>query len=179
VASYKQQDQRTFAHEMCNRVVSFLTTLIYADTSNFVPLRVKSQPSGTNTTTSAPKSVSFAGMAKTLKNSGANFHSVSAPHSSYSGRISTSNSGGASLISSRRDSTTTSRDDQPRREDRRLLILVEPSALLRRLEPFALRQELYTSITSLTLAKILTISPTRTRWSITPSNLTTRDLLTT
>jgi hypothetical protein len=42
IASYKQQDQRTFAHEMCNRVVSFLTTSIYADTSNFVPLRVKS-----------------------------------------------------------------------------------------------------------------------------------------
>ena len=179
VASYKQQDQRTFAHEMCNRVVSFLTTSIYADTSNFVPLRVKSQPSGTNTTTSAPKSVSFAGMAKTLKNSGADFHSVSAPHSSHSGRIPTSNSGGASLVSSRRDSTTTSRDDRPRREDRRLLIPVEPSALLRRPEPFALRQELCASITGLTLAKIPTISPTRTGWSITPSDLTTRDLLTT
>lgn len=161
--------------------MSFLITSIYADTNNYVPLRVKSQPSSTNTTTSAPKSVSFVGTAKTLKNSGANFHSVSAPHSSYLGRIPTSNSSGASLVSSRRDSTTTHgpRDDRPRREDRRLLIPVEPSALLQRLEPFALQQELYASITSLTLAKIPTISLTRTRWLITPSDLTIRDLLTT
>jgi hypothetical protein len=112
-------------------------------------------------------------MAKTLKNSGADFRSTKAPSSSSSGRSATSSSGGASLASTRTSSPT------QKREDRRLLIPVEHSALLNRPEPFALRQELCAKITGITTASIPLITPTRTGWAITPSDLKTRDLLTT
>jgi hypothetical protein len=120
-------------HKIYNKVVSFLITSIYINTSNFISLYIKSQPSSTTTiTTSAPKSVTFINIAKTLKNLEANFYSVSAPHSSHLDRISILNSNSALFTSFKRGSTTIygSRDDRPRREDYRLLILIEPSALL-------------------------------------------------
>jgi hypothetical protein len=175
VATYKQQEQRTFAQDLCNRVVSFLTTSLHADTSNNAPVRAKSQGSGGPPSTSAPKSVSFAGMAKTLRNSGADFHSASAPSSSKSGRP-TSIPGSAPQ---RPPLTSSGKSNPTKREDRRLLIPVEPLALLHRPEPFVLRQELCAKITGLTLASIPLIAPTRTGWAITPSDFTTRDLLTT
>jgi hypothetical protein len=69
VSSYKQPEQRSFAHDMCNKIVSFLTTSLDADTngSTFVPIRVRSQPPGGTPSSSAAKSASFADMAKTLK----------------------------------------------------------------------------------------------------------------
>ena len=172
VAQWKQPDERKLAHDICNRVVNFLSTALYADSSIFVPLRIQSQYS-TAPPSSAAKSVSFADMAKTLKNSGADFRSAKAPSSSSSGRSATSSSGGAPLASTRTSSPT------QKREDRRLLIPVEHSALLNRPEPFALRQELCAKITGITTASIPLITPTRTGWAITPSDLKTRDLLTT
>ena len=171
VSSYKQSEQRSFAHDMCDKIISFLTTSLYVDSNDFVPLRIQSQTSR-GSSTPASKSVSFAGVAKTLKNSGVDFHTAKAPSTSSSRRGPTSNSGGVSLTSSEKGSTL-------KREDRRLLIPVEPSALLQRPEPFALRQELCAQIPGLTLALIPSITPTRTGWAITPSDLTTRDLLTT
>jgi hypothetical protein len=169
VSSYKQPEQRSFAHDMCNKIVSFLTTSLDADTngSTFVPIRVRSQPPGGTPSSSATKSASFADMAKTLKNSGADFRVAKA-----TGRAPTSIPGGVSPASA-----TTNSTNGKKREDRRLLIPVEPTALLQRPEPFALRQELCTKITGLTLASIPLIAPTRTGWAITPSDLTTRDLL--
>ena len=76
VSSYKQPEQRSFAHDMCNKIVSYLTTSLYADTNSFVPIRVQSQSSRGAASSSAPKSVSFADIAKTLKNSGAEFHNA-------------------------------------------------------------------------------------------------------
>jgi hypothetical protein len=171
VSSYKQSEQRSFAHDMCDRIISFLTTSLYVDSNDFVPIRIQSQTSR-GSSTPASKSVSFAGMARTLKDSGADFHTAKAPSASSSGRAPTSSSGGVSLTLSEKGSTL-------KREDRRLLVPVEPSALLQRPEPFALRQELCARIPGLTLALIPTITPTRTGWAINPSDLTTRDLLTT
>ena len=45
VSSYKLLEQRTFAHDLCNKVVSFLTASLYAETSNYAPIRLRSQPS--------------------------------------------------------------------------------------------------------------------------------------
>jgi hypothetical protein len=173
VSSYEMPDERSFAHDMCNKIVSFLTTSLYADSNNYVPIRIQSQTSR-GTPSSAAKSVSFADVAKTLKSSGANFSSAKTGSTSSSGRAPTSNSGGVSLAS-----TYSSGTNGKKREDRRLLIPVEPSALLSRPEPFLLRQALCAQITGLTLASIPLIAPTRTGWAITPSDLTTRDLLTT
>ena len=172
VAQWKQPDERKLAHNIYNKVVNFLSTSLYADSSIYVPLRIQSQHS-TTTSSSAAKSVSFADMAKTLKNSGADFRSAKAPSSSSSGRGATSISGGVSLASTGTGSPT------KKREDRRLLIPVEQSALLNRPEPFALRQELCAKIAGITLASIPLITPTHTGWAITPSDLKTRDLLTT
>ena len=104
VSSYKQSEQQSFAHNMCDKIISFLTTSLYVDSNNFIPLRIKSQTSR-GSSTPAPKSVSFAGMAKTLENSGVDFHTAKAPSTSSSGRAPTSNSGGISLTSSEKGST--------------------------------------------------------------------------
>ena len=52
VSSHKKPDERSFAHDMCNKVVNFLTTSLYADSN---PLRVQSQLSGgPSSSTSSP-----------------------------------------------------------------------------------------------------------------------------
>src|SRR5438045_5583920 len=172
MAQWNQPDEFKLAHDICSSVVNFLLTSLYADSSIFVPLRIQSQHS-TAPPSSAAKSVSFADMAQTLKNSGADFRSAKAPSPSSSGRGITSISGGVSLTATETGSPI------KKREDRQLLVPVEHSTLLNRPEPFALRQELCAKITGITLASIPLITPTRTGWAITPSNLKTRDLLTT
>jgi hypothetical protein len=159
VSQWKLPDERKLALDISSRVVNFLSTSLSAGSSNYVPIRVQSEHSAAPTS-SGPRSVSFADMAKTLKNSGADLHSDKT-------RASTAIPGGPSLGPTKK------------REDRRLLVPVEPSALLNRPEPFALRQELCAKITGITLASIPLITPTRTGWAITPSDLKTRDLLTT
>ena len=42
VSSYKQPEQRSFVHNICNKIVSYLTTSLYADTNSFVPICVQS-----------------------------------------------------------------------------------------------------------------------------------------
>ena len=172
VAQWEQPDERKLAHNISSKVVNFLSTSLYAESSVFVPIRIQSQHSSAPHS-SAPKSVSFADMAKTLTNSRADFCSAKTPSLSSLGRASTSTSGGVSIAATRTGGPT------KKREDRRLLIPVEHSALLNRPEPFALRQELCAKITGLTLASIPLITPTRTGWAITPSDLKTRDLITT
>ena len=174
VSSYKNPDERSFAHDMCDKVVSYLTTAMYADSANFIPIGIRSQAPSS----SAPsKSVSWADVAKTLKNSRADFRGATkTPSSAFSSKSPTSsNSGGSGGVSI----SSSGKPKQQQREDRRLLVTVEHSALLNRPAPFALRQELCAKINGLTLASIPLIAPTRTGWAITPSDLTTRDLLTT
>jgi hypothetical protein len=182
VSAY-HNEERKFAQDLCNKIVHYLTNSVFAERNNFIPIRVQSQPSGTPTSTPA-KSVSFADMAKTLQNSGADFRQPRSALASSSGsRPTTTNSGGASLTPSRLTSTNGSAKssakghETSKREDRRLLVPVEPAALLNRPEPFALRQELAAKIDGITLASIPLVTPTKTGWAITPSDLTTRDLL--
>jgi hypothetical protein len=40
VAQWKQPDERKLAHNICNKVVNFLSTSLYADSSIYVPLRI-------------------------------------------------------------------------------------------------------------------------------------------
>ena len=159
VSSYQQPEKRTFAQDMCDKIVSFLTTSLSAGISS---THIQSQFSGASTPT-------FAGIAKTLKNTGVDFHTTKGPSSSFPGRTSVLNSGDASL--------PVAKGTSPKQEDRRLLVSVEPGTLLQRPEPFALRQELCSKVKGLTLARVPSIAPTRTGWAITPSDFTTRDLL--
>ena len=167
VSSYKLPEQRTFAHDLCTKVVSFLTASLYAETSNYAPIRLRSQPS-LATPSSGPKSVSWADVAKTLKSSGASLQGAKMPSSFISGRAATVISGATMPSYSH---------SNPPKQDKRLLITVEPGALLQRPEPFALRQELSTKIAGITLASVPSVAPTRTGWAITPADLSTRDLL--
>ena len=183
MSNYNKPDERNFIYDICNKVVTFLTNSLYTDSSNFAPIRLRSLQSGSPPASSAPKSVTFADIVKTLKNSGADFRGAKSSSSrksltsSYSGRSGGASIGGGATGSSA--SVKSNLSDLLKREDRRLLIPIEKQALLSRPEPFALRQELYVKITGLTLASIPLITPTRTRWAITPSDLTTRDILTT
>jgi hypothetical protein len=87
VSSYRDPDQKAAAHELCNKVVSFLTTSLYAETNgtNYAPIRIKSRISEQTSSKTTSKSVSFADMAKTLKNSGADFRSTQTHSTSASG----------------------------------------------------------------------------------------------
>jgi len=114
-------------------------------------------------------------MAKTLRNSGADFHPAKAPHSSQSGRASTASSGRVSIGTETINQSTISLT----RQNKRILVTIRKSfyTLLERPEPFALKQELCAKISGLTLAAIPTITPTRTGWAITASDLTIKDCL--
>jgi hypothetical protein len=184
VSAY-QNEERKFAQDICNKIVHYLTNSLVAESNSFIPIRVPSQLSGTPTPTAA-KSVSFADMAKTLRNSGADFRLPRSALASSSESRPTTNSGGASLASSRPNHTSSSakgsakgHETPKKKEDRRLLVPVEPAALLDRPEPFALRQELAARIDGITLASVPLVTPTKTGWAITPADLSTRDLLTT
>jgi hypothetical protein len=61
--------------------------------------------------------------------------------------------------------------------DRRILVTIPELARLDRPAPFPPRRALVGGIEGLTLAMIPGLSPTKTGWLITPSDLTTRDLL--
>jgi hypothetical protein len=66
---------------------------------------------------------------------------------------------------------------QVSREDHRVLIALPPAALRAREETYPLRRRLVERIGGLTMAKIPAITPTRTGWALSPSDLATRDLL--
>jgi hypothetical protein len=63
------------------------------------------------------------------------------------------------------------------REDHRVLIALPPAVLRAREETYLLRRRLVERIGGLTMAKIPAITPTRTGWALSPSDLATRDLL--
>ncbi|KFY93273.1 hypothetical protein V500_03800 [Pseudogymnoascus sp. VKM F-4518 (FW-2643)] len=171
VSTYKH-DERKFTQDMCNDIVKFLTNSLFARSNNFVPICIQSQPS------SSTKSVSFAAVAKTLRNSGADFYAKQPQSTTLLGSRPTTISGGVSLPPTSPSSTNSSvRSSMAKKEDRRLLITIEPTALLNRPEPFALRQELATKIPGISLASVPLVTPTKTGWAITLANLLTRDLL--
>ena len=174
VSAYQYQKHYKAAHELCDKVVSFLSTSLFAETHNFAPIRLRSQNSDPSLF-SAPKSVTFAGMAKTLRNSEADFHPAKAPYSSQSGRALTASSGEISIEIETTNQSTTSFT----RQDKRILVTVRKSSytLLERPEPFALKRELCAKISGLILTAISTIIPTKTGWAITASDLTTKDCL--
>lgn len=155
VSTYKH-DERKFAQDMYNDIVNYLTNSLFARSSNFVLIRVQSQPSSTT------KSVSFVGLAKTLRNSGADFHTKQPWSSTPSGSRPTTISSGVSLPPTSPGSTNNSaRRVGAKKEDRRLLITIEPIALLNRSEPFTLRQELATKILGISLASVPLVTPTK------------------
>ena len=180
VTAYNNPDERLFAQSMCEKVVHYLTNALFAESNNHVPIRIQKYPVTSSAPSASSKSVTWAGVASTLKNSGADIRPTKSTSSSSSGsRASTAISGGVSLRSGRSRNTTPANAGQNKpKKDRRLLIPVEHQALLNRPEPFALRQELCASVPGLTLASVPHITPTRTGWALTPSSLGIRDILT-
>jgi hypothetical protein len=129
VSSYKQPEQRAFAHNMCNRIVSFLTASLSTgmNTSAHTQIQLLENIPPASTL----KSATFAGMAKTLKNMGVDIHTTRGPSLSFPEKALAPSSGDASLSATNVTSS--------KQEDKRLLVTVEPSTLLQRPEPFALR----------------------------------------
>src|SRR6195952_2372418 len=168
VSQYQQKEKRDFAHDIGNKFVHFLSTSVFAETNTSVPLRLASQKtsSGDDSPPPGPAPTTYAGMAKTLKNSGADFNAAK-------GRKNLPPKSGASAGSISNQTASTS--PNPIREDRRILATLERGAA--RLEPFVARQLLVAKIPGLTLGKIPSITPTRTGWAINPAVLTVRDLL--
>jgi hypothetical protein len=127
VTAHDRPEERKAAQDMCDKVVRFLTSSLFAETNIFVPLRIKSPPGSGTPSSGSAKSVSFADMAKTLKNSGADYRTPKSASTSSSGSRPTSISGGASLTSSRSNSANggSRGNGNPKKEDRRLLISVQ------------------------------------------------------
>ena len=90
VSSYQQKEQREFAHDIGNKFVHFLSASVFAETSNFIPLHLTSQKasSGDDTPPPAQAPTTYAGMAKTLKNSGADFNTAKNRKKSTNGGVS-------------------------------------------------------------------------------------------
>jgi hypothetical protein len=166
VLSYKEPEYRTLGLNIGDKFIQFVNTSGYADSHghDYYPIRVRSQP---NTTTSSASKVTWAEIAATPKTSGA------------SGEIPTVHAekerSTASGRTTRSGSTTATRQ----REDRRILIALTPQALLKRAEPYAVRQAICSCVEGLnSVAAVPKIEPTRTGWAITPADPGTRDILT-
>ena len=57
VSTHDKPDKRKFAQDMYDKIVRYLTNSLFAESNNYIPIRIKSLPnSGTPTSTS--KSVS-------------------------------------------------------------------------------------------------------------------------
>src|SRR5438045_2653670 len=155
VSAYNNKECK-FAQDMCNKIVHYLTNSLFTESNNFIPIHVQSQLSSGTPTSASAKSISFADMAKTLKNSGADYWMPRSVITSSLGSRPSSISGGASLASSCSNSAngSTKSNGIPKKEDRHLLIPVELTALLNRPEPFALQQELAAKISSITLSPV-------------------------
>ena len=175
VSAYNNPDERQFAQSICEKVVTYITNSLYAESSNFVPISIKKASNGSSLSSSS-KSVTFADLAKTLKNSGANIRP--AKHDKPPGSAPTSTSGGVSVRSSA-SSASFKGPSGAHKVDRRLLVTCEPWTLHNREQPFMLRQALVSKVSGITLASVPLVMPTRTGWAITPSDLTVRDLLST
>ncbi|PTU16988.1 hypothetical protein P175DRAFT_0404742, partial [Aspergillus ochraceoroseus IBT 24754] len=179
VDTQKSQDKRAYATTICNRFIQFIAIKDYTTTDDYVPMRVRSQP--TTTTASATsgktssKSVAW-GAAQTPKNLGggptpARAHNAGQPMPNLDRTAPTT------ATKSARSGSTMSTNA---RDDRRVLITLPGRLLLARPEAYAVRQALVKCVPGLTtLSAIPRIDPTRTGWAVIPSDLTTRDLLVT
>ena len=124
VLEQSRPEERSFAQDLYERIIGFLTTSLHTASVSLAPTAL----------------ASYADMAKTLRNSGADLCSAKAP------RPPPPAGKGPTLIS-------ISTAKEKKQDDRRLLVTVEKRALLSRPEPFALRQELCKA-TGLSLANI-------------------------
>ena len=164
-----QPEHISYAHEVCDSVVKYLTTGHFAATHEQAALRVFSPPAS-SATDSSGKGVTYAakvsaGIPKTLTKSGAGPVAPKSRASSVSGKASS-----GSIPDVITNATRV-------KEDRRVLVTIETEARLKRAEPYVLRQELCHRIEGLTLSSIPSITITKTGWAIHPVSLTVRDLL--
>lgn len=155
VASYETQpEQWTFAQDLCTKVIQHLSNTLSIGNRGTAsaPIQIQEEE--------APPAT-YAAHAKTLKNSGADFHKQPVARATNGRAVPGPSGGRASLL----------------REDRRILITVKPQTLLNRPQAFAIRHAISRAIAGATLEQIPTITPTATGWAITPKDLLTRDLL--
>ncbi|RAL68363.1 hypothetical protein DID88_007094 [Monilinia fructigena] len=178
VVLYTIAKKRKFASELLQKVVTFFSTSIYAETDSAAP--VPAYPCGNPSVdilASITKTVTYADCARSNvglnsfidpRKSQNNMVSVS----SAAGQTSNSNAHTPSAKPTKSASTVLSSN-----ADRRILAKCNPQTLLNRPEPFILRQSLAKQIDGLTLASIPSITPTATGWAINPSDIATRDIL--
>ncbi|KAL2001073.1 hypothetical protein VTN02DRAFT_2263 [Thermoascus thermophilus] len=164
VASQKQPEAKSFAQEIAEKVLFFLSVANYVDTggADYYPVRARSNP----TTVTSSQSVSWADIARTPKNPGAgvlpNENARAQPAAS---RNPLSARSGPTIFSTQQD-------------DRRVLIALGTQERLNRLEPYAVRQVLAKHVDGLTTATAIPkVEPTATGWAVTAADTATRDLL--
>ncbi|RAL61073.1 hypothetical protein DID88_010414 [Monilinia fructigena] len=178
IASYTIVKERKLASELSQKVVTFLSASIYAETDSAAPApaHLCGNPSAdipastTKTVTYADRARSNAGLSSSMdpRKSRNNMVSVS----SAAGQTPSSNARAPSARPTKSANTALSSN-----ADRRILAKCNPQTLLNRPEPFILRQSLAKQIDSLTLASIPSITPTAIGWAINPFDIATRDIL--
>jgi len=182
VSFYKKPEQRTFAHNISNKVINFLFTTLLADTNRaeYAPLRIRNQNnSGALTLSSGHKSVTWVEAPQTLKYSKAGsktYTSAAKSATSSSSSSQSNNSGRVTLIS---EPGPANKPYGPTRiqKNKRILVTYKKIHLLQQPEPFALRRALCDSIEGINLATVPLITATRTGWAIHPANNTVHNIL--
>ncbi|RAL61225.1 hypothetical protein DID88_010304 [Monilinia fructigena] len=162
VASYTTAKERKLASELSQKVVTFLSASIYAETDS----AAQRQPIHAAT----HRARSNAGLSSSTDPRKSRNSTVSV--SSAAGQTPSSNARAPSARPTKSANTALSSN-----ADRRILAKCNPQTLLNRPEPFILRQSLAKQIDGLTLASIPSITPTATGWAINPSDIATRDIL--
>ncbi|RAL58076.1 hypothetical protein DID88_009926, partial [Monilinia fructigena] len=162
VASYTTAKERKLASELSQKVVTFLSASIYAETDSAAPAPAhpRGNPSA-DIPASTTKTVTYADRAR----SNAGLSSSTDPRKSRNSTVSVSSAAGQTPSS---NAPTPIEEFWPSATHRRSL---------NRPEPFILRQSLAKQIDGLTLASIPSITPTATGWAINPSDIATRDIL--
>ncbi|RAL61911.1 hypothetical protein DID88_002400 [Monilinia fructigena] len=178
VASYTTAKERKLASELSQKVVTFLSASIYAETDSAAPAPAhpRGNPSA-DIPASTTKTVTYADRAR----SNAGLSSSTDPRKSRNSTVSVSSAAGQTPSSNARAPsarpTKSANTALSSNADRRILAKCNPQTLLNRPEPFILRQSLAKQIDGLTLASIPSITPTATGWEINPSDIATRDIL--
>ncbi|RAL58121.1 hypothetical protein DID88_002396 [Monilinia fructigena] len=178
VASYTTAKERKLASELSQKVVTFLSASIYAETDSAAPAPAhpRGNPSA-DIPASTTKTVTYADRAR----SNAGLSSSTDPRKSRNSTVSVSSAAGQTPSSNARAPsarpTKSANTALSSNADRRILAKCNPQTLLNRPEPFILRQSLAKQIDGLTLASIPSITPTATGWAINPSDIATRDIL--
>lgn len=164
-------EERWASRELAEQVTKYLSITVFAQSNGaeYIPIRPLSTEETISAANAASKSVSFAEKAKGPTGS-INLQATGAAKGAAR-----TNTGRASSRAS--PAASSSKPAASKRLKQRLLVTLDTEALLKRAEPYALRDALVKRIGNITMADIPSITAIITGWAITPADSTIRDLL--